>query len=423
MRARASVVAAVVLAGVAGMVARGAQENAAGDAGPSVNTARVEANVEHALGVYRARYGGAMGLDGEVEAAFGARADADEPDVNDANEADDAGDAGAARIEAALADLEPHLTAARQVAQLHEQEEALTAWATLNQLRPLLGDLSLPESPELWLAAGELANKADDTQLVALAAAMVCRTHDVAESGRALRVVMGALEHVSPGDIRTAARERAAIVGYYRRALDGEARAMGEVGKRYSYSSGVPRDREHALRWWRRGAEAGDGQSMERVGAMYLRGEVVEEDRDLARQWYERAAAVYLEGAEAGDADAMYHLSRMYRGGLGVEKDQAAGRAWLERAAKAGSGWAGHTLAMGQHNGQFEDMTAEEAAQWDRMAAETGFMLAINTMAWRYLEGHGVERDEEQAMDWYRKAARRGSEHAREALEKRGLGW
>ena len=98
-----------------------------------------------------------------------------------------------------------------------------------------------------------------------------------------------------------------------------------------------------------------------------------------------------------------------------------------ERAAEAGSGWAGHTLAMGQvnsqHNGEFEGMTAEEAAQWDRMAAETGFMLAINTMAWRYLEGHGVERDEERAMAWYRTAARRGSEHAREALEKRGLDW
>lgn len=78
--------------------------------------------------------------------------------------------------------------------------------------------------------------------------------------------------------------EKAAAVG----VVD----SMTLLGKCYDDGLGVPGDKEKALEWYRKAAEAGDFRAMRLIGIIYYNGEGdVGEDKALAEQWFRKAAA------------------------------------------------------------------------------------------------------------------------------------
>jgi len=76
-------------------------------------------------------------------------------------------------------------------------------------------------------------------------------------------------------------------------------------------------------------AEDGDALAQHNLGVMYQKGIGVAKDRDEAMRWYRRAA-------EAGVASSQYNLGLMYESGKGAARNPAEARKWFELAAAQG---------------------------------------------------------------------------------------
>jgi len=69
--------------------------------------------------------------------------------------------------------------------------------------------------------------------------------------------------------------------------------------------TGVAKDAEQAVSWYRRAADAGDADAQFSLGGCYSQGDGVAKDAEQAVSWYRRAA-------DAGDADAQFNLGVCY---------------------------------------------------------------------------------------------------------------
>jgi TPR repeat protein len=156
------------------------------------------------------------------------------------------------------------------------------------------------------------------------------------------------------------------------------AQAMNAKGDDYYYGrSGVSKDYQQAVSWYRKAAEAGNAAGMANLGWMYQNGWGVDQDYKEAVIWYRKAAGT-------GYADGMYNLGTMYENGYGVEKNY------------------------------------NQAVSWYRKAAEAGGANGMKGMGVMYENGWGVEKDQQEAIAWYRKAARLGYQPAKDALRRLG---
>ena len=146
--------------------------------------------------------------------------------------------------------------------------------------------------------------------------------------------------------------------------------AMNERGDDYSYGrSGLQKNYEQAVAWYRKAAEAGNANGMRNLGYMYYYGLGLAVDNQKAVYWY-------LRSAEAGNALGMAFLGDMYKTGTGVDKDP------------------------------------KQALGWFRKAAEANEPYAMNDLGEMYENGSGIKADREQAINWYRKAAKLGNQDA-----------
>lgn len=76
--------------------------------------------------------------------------------------------------------------------------------------------------------------------------------------------------------------------------------AYNSLGYFYDHGYGIPKDKERALYWYRRGARAGDTCAFSNLGLSYKElGKT-----DLAIRWFRRAIA-------AGDGDAALELAKL----------------------------------------------------------------------------------------------------------------
>ena len=145
------------------------------------------------------------------------------------------------------------------------------------------------------------------------------------------------------------------------------------LGKCYEQGAGVPRDREAALRWYRKSADAGYDDAMYRLGRFYERGIVVEKDEAEAAGWYLRAA-------KRGCTEAHYRIGLCYLRGRGVEKDTSL------------------------------------ALRHIRSAAADNHKDALYRLGCCYLRGIGVRRNRKRALTYLRRAADEGNKRAMKFL-------
>ena len=185
---------------------------------------------------------------------------------------------------------------------------------------------------------------------------------------------------------------------------EGKAKAQYNLGVKYEYGLGVPKDKAKAVELYREAAEQGNASAQFSLGLMYQYGDVVPKDYAKAVKWYRKAA-------EQGNAQAQQNLGLMYKYGRGVPEDEAKAMDWYRKAAKQGDPNAQNALR--RWHVPTDDATAVESY---RRTAQQGNAQAQYNLGWMYDEGKGVPKDDAKAVKWYRKAAEQGYANAQNNL-------
>jgi TPR repeat protein len=154
--------------------------------------------------------------------------------------------------------------------------------------------------------------------------------------------------------------------------------ALIPVAKAYDKGSGVAENKDEAIKWFTKAAEAGKSEAQWRLGVKYDLGDGVLKDKQKALQWYLKAAnhTDFLASLLPGVAESQRNIGYLYQAGDGVQKDTQEAFKWFMKAANNGS----------------------EAAQFE--------------IAEAYSSGIGVLQDKQEAFKWYQKSANGGSKSA-----------
>ena len=125
------------------------------------------------------------------------------------------------------------------------------------------------------------------------------------------------------------------IRALYSLAEQGNAEAQFNVGLLYDRGRGVPKDKQEALRWYRRAAMQGDTFAQNALGDNYWEGTGVPKD-DREAVWWWRLAA------DKGFVPAQHSLGKILAGGgQGVPADKPHAYVWLMLSAAQGDTEAG----------------------------------------------------------------------------------
>ena len=113
-------------------------------------------------------------------------------------------------------------------------------------------------------------------------------------------------------------------------AEQGNAEAQFNVGLLYDRGRGVPKDKQEALRWYRRAALQGDMFAQNALADNYWEGTGVPKDDREAVRWWRLAA-------DKGFAPAQHSLGKILAGGgQGVPADKPHAYMWLMLSAAQG---------------------------------------------------------------------------------------
>jgi len=114
------------------------------------------------------------------------------------------------------------------------------------------------------------------------------------------------------------------------RAMDGDHGAEVEMAEKLERGQGLPADRDAAVVWYGRAAEAGSVHAALQLNRLYRDGAALHSDDA-------RIAASLEKLASGGNADAMRALADMYFYGRGVARDPHLAMTLLNQAASGGS--------------------------------------------------------------------------------------
>lgn len=206
----------------------------------------------------------------------------------------------------------------------------------------------------------------------------------------------------------------------------GHAEAQRELGLRYLFGRGVPKDANLAVPWFRKAAEQGFVWAQRNLAQQLGRGNGVARDDQEAVKWY-------LCAAEQNDVDSQYDLGVCYNKGIGVAPDKAEALRWFVRAAELGTLTtclcicarvsllpgdrdAQFFLATGYHGGIDVEQDYTKAIMWYRKAAEQDHAKAQFNLGMSLMRGVGLTKDIAEATKWFRLAAEQGLANAQQML-------
>ena len=225
----------------------------------------------------------------------------------------------------------------------------------------------------------------------------------------------------------------------------GSADEQRELGIKYQYGKGVPKDYGKAARWYRAAAVKGHAKAQRNLGTMYRLGFGVDGSYEEAARWYRKSAAQgymkaqrdlgifyqfgrgvpkddfeavrwYRLAAEQGDAKAQANLGFMLKVGRGTKKNLEEAASWYRKAAEQGSSRAQKSLGIMYQFGRGVPQNDKEAVKWYLQSAKQGNAKAQANLGFMFKMGRGVDRDYERAVEWYSKAAEKKSARAQNVL-------
>lgn len=149
-------------------------------------------------------------------------------------------------------------------------------------------------------------------------------------------------------------------------AEGGDARALYEVGLRYTDGRGVNSDFAEASKWYALSAERGFAPAQYRLGNFSEKGLGTPRDTAKATTLYEQAAA-------QGNASAMHNLAVLYAMGAagGAADNDNAGK-WFFKAAELGVKDSQYNLGILTAKGLGRPQNLEESYKWFSLAANAG---------------------------------------------------
>jgi TPR repeat protein len=273
----------------------------------------------------------------------------------------------------------------------------------------------VPDEGRAWMLLGQLASEGSgQPEDPTLAARHYLRGAELGDATAAY--CLGALHALGRG----VGQDYPAALSWYERAGDlGLPAGYRQVGMMHATGQGVPADLAAAQPWWLKAAAQGDADAMGDLGKLYA---YHRDDPIQAAQWYLRACehgyqdmaahdvAKTIHGltplAEAGHARALTMLAviRML-----LLKDDAGAIAALTPAAEQGDTEAQRTLGFLLQRTSPDGAMPARAVTLFRLAAEAGDGYAAYNLGVAYEKGEGgLEADDDQAAQWFQIAADRG---------------
>ena len=226
--------------------------------------------------------------------------------------------------------------------------------------------------------------------------------------------------------------------GYFRTAFQealkrieknrNDAAAMTLVAEIYRDGSGVKRDLNAALHWYKLAADRGDRNALFAVALAALRSEGMAQDKTSAKDGFEKAAAkghpgawynlgvlvleneiqdfrlaadYFRRAADGGSPDGAYSLAVLLKEGKGVERNLKESAKWMTRAADENIAAAIVELAIMTFNGNGVDKDEAGAVKLFRKAASRNNPIAMNRLARLLVAGRGVEKNVVEGMKWH----------------------
>ncbi|MCF7670728.1 SEL1-like repeat protein [Bacillus subtilis] len=145
----------------------------------------------------------------------------------------------------------------------------------------------------------------------------------------------------------------------------GDARALYEIGLRYTDGSGVTSDYKEAAKWYALSAERGFAPAQYRLGNFNEKGLGMPRDAAKATKFYEQAAA-------QGNASAMHNLAVLYAMGPAGQVNNDSAAKWFFKAAELGVKDSQYNLGILTAKGLGRAQSLEESYKWFALAAEAG---------------------------------------------------
>lgn len=238
--------------------------------------------------------------------------------------------------------------------------------------------------------------------------------HNLADRGSTPAMMFLARLYTNGTGVRRDAEQ--AVSWYKKAALAGSTNGMLLYGDALATGQGAARDLAEAQRWIRKSAEAGNVAAVFRLGRMYRDGE------GMARDPLE-AANLFKSAAQANYTPAMVAVGLMFEGGGGLEADHLQAVQWYKRAADAGDAEGMAALGTMYSTGRGVEKDPAAAATWYLQAAERGQLLAIHNLAYHYDKGIGVARDPQRAADYIHQALERRYAFTRQQMTQNSRAW
>ncbi len=144
----------------------------------------------------------------------------------------------------------------------------------------------------------------------------------------------------------------------------GNAHAQCDLGHKYFYGQGVPKDYTLAMTWLRKAADQNFADAQFKLGFMYTDGRGVAKDYSEALKWFRLAA-------DQGNAGGQWGLGHLYDAGAGVPRDSAEASKWYRKAAEQGDTTAAYNLGLSYEYGDGVPQDDMQAHMWFCIAACT----------------------------------------------------
>ena len=182
-------------------------------------------------------------------------------------------------------------------------------------------------------------------------------------------------------------------------AEGGDVLAMMELGMAYGFGILVKPDRDMALSWLTKAADAGYWAAMLQAAGILMR----QQDTEMRRK-----AFGYVEkAAKMGDNLALVRLGDCYHYGLGCEKSFEQARRCYDMACRSkDSILAVYSMSRLYDDKQFPQASEIQTTIWTEKAAQLGSVDAMCVMGDRAYYGRGVPKDMKAAENWYKQAVK-----------------
>ena len=158
-------------------------------------------------------------------------------------------------------------------------------------------------------------------------------------------------------------------------ALEGDFRALNNIGVMYERGLGVRQDFKEAEKRYKIAASNGSTEAKHNLGLLYHLGNGVNQDDTKAFNWFRKAAIEKLPESE-------YMLGLLYYLDLGLPlslKDSerfSEAKSWFLMAARKGYPEAQFMVGYLFNSGQLKSVNNESAFIWTYIAKENGFEMA-----------------------------------------------